>query len=76
MRKQAMVGTIVGVFDRTLDGLCAQLIRRRALGYTVELLEATDGFPKGTILELSVAEFHITSTPLPQASGERVPAAR
>ena len=37
MAKQPIVGTITGVFDGALDGLPARLVRRRKLGYTVEL---------------------------------------
>jgi hypothetical protein len=37
MAKQPLVGTITGVFDGALDGLPARLVRRRKLGYTVEL---------------------------------------
>ena len=37
MAKQPLVGTIIGVFDGALDGLPARLVRRRKLGYTVEL---------------------------------------
>ena len=53
------MGTIAGVFDGTLDGIRAQLIRWTTLGYTVELLESKDVWKKGDILRLSGAEFHI-----------------
>ena len=56
---KSLIGTIVGVFDRTLDGVQAQLIRRTRLGYTVKLLESKDAFRKGDTIDLSVAEFRI-----------------
>lgn len=59
MRKRPIVGTIAGVFGGTLDGIRAQLLRRTALGYTVELLESKGVWKKGDILPLSGAEFHI-----------------
>ena len=37
MAKQPLVGTIIGGFDGALNGLRARLVRRRKLGYTVEL---------------------------------------
>ena len=57
MAKQAIIGTIIGGFNGALDGLPARLIRRRKLGYTVELLEARGRLPAGTIVHLSFAEF-------------------
>ena len=57
MAKPAIIGTIIGVFDGALDGLPARLVRRRKLGYTVELLEARGRFQAGTIVHLSFAEF-------------------
>jgi len=68
MAKQPLVGTITGVFDGALDGLPARLVRRRQLGYTVELLEARGRFQAGTIVHLSFAEFLI-----PQARPGDVP---
>jgi len=59
MAKQPLVGTIIGVFDGALDGLPARLVRRRKLGYTVELLEARGRFQAGTIVHLSFAEFRL-----------------
>jgi len=59
MAKQPIVGTITGVFDGALDGLPARLVRRRKLGYTVELLEARGRFQAGTLVHLSFAEFLI-----------------
>jgi len=59
MAKQPLVGTITGVFDGALDGLPARLVRRRKLGYTVELLEARGRFQAGTLVHLSFAEFLI-----------------
>ena len=59
MAKQPRVGTITGVFDGALDGLPARLVRRRKLGYTVELLEARGRFQAGTLVHLSFAEFLI-----------------
>ena len=57
MAKQAIIGTIIGVFNGALDGLPARLVRRRKLGYTVELLEARGRFQAGTLVHLSFAEF-------------------
>ena len=57
--KKLIVGTIIGVFDRALDGVQARLLRRTKLGYTVELLESKGEFHKGYIVDLSRAEFHI-----------------
>ena len=57
MAKPAIIGTIIGVFNGALDGLPARLVRRRKLGYTVELLEARGRFPAGSIVHLSFAEF-------------------
>ena len=57
MAKPAIIGTIIGVFDGALDGLPARLVRRRKLGYTVELLEARGRFQAGTLVHLSFAEF-------------------
>jgi hypothetical protein len=57
--KKPLTGTIVNVFDGALDGLRAQLIRRRQVGYTVKLLESKDAFRKGDTVHLSMAEFHI-----------------
>ena len=57
MAKQPIVGTIIGVFAGALDGLPARLVRRRKLGYTVELLETRGRFQAGTIVHLSFAEF-------------------
>ena len=57
MAKQPMVGTITGVFDEALDGIEARLIRRRRLGYTVELLASKGPWHKGDIVHLSPAEF-------------------
>ena len=59
MRKEPIIGIIVGVFDGALDGIQARLIRRTQLGYTVELLESRGEFRKGDRVHLSVAEFHI-----------------
>ena len=58
-QKKPILGTIVGVFDRALDGIRAQLIRRNKFGYTVELVESKGAFQKGDIVEVSLAEFHI-----------------
>ena len=55
MAKPAIIGTIIGVFDGALDGLPARLVRRRKLGYTVELLEARGRFQAGTLVHLSFA---------------------
>jgi hypothetical protein len=57
MAKQAIIGTILRVFDGALDGLPARLVRRRKFGYTVELLEARGRFQAGMIVHLSFAEF-------------------
>jgi hypothetical protein len=57
MAKTHIVGTITGVFDGTLDGLAARLLRRTRVGYTVELLESKPPFHKGDTLHLSPAEF-------------------
>jgi hypothetical protein len=57
--KQPVVGTIVGVFDSTLDSIQARLITRTRLGYLVELLETKDAFRRGDRVHVSVAEFHI-----------------
>jgi hypothetical protein len=59
MAKQAIIGTIIGVFNGALDGLPARLVRRRKFGYTVELLEARGRWQAGTIVHLSFAEFLI-----------------
>ena len=59
MRKQPLVGTIVGIFSRALDGVQARRIRTTKFGYTVELLESKGEFQKGSIVLLSVAEFTI-----------------
>jgi hypothetical protein len=59
MAKTHIVGTITGVFDGTLDGLAARLLRRTRVGYTVELLESKPPFHKGDTLHLSPAEFLI-----------------
>jgi hypothetical protein len=52
MAKQPTIGTITSVFDKALDGLVARLVRRRKLGYTVELLESKDRWHKGDIVHL------------------------
>ena len=57
MAKPAIIGTIIGVLNGALDGLPARLVRRRKLGYTVELLEARGRFQAGTLVHLSFAEF-------------------
>ncbi len=57
MAKKLMVGTITGVFNGALDGVPARLVRRRKLGYTVELVESRHRFHAGDILHLSFAEF-------------------
>ena len=57
MAKKLVVGTITGMFDDALDGVTARLVRRRRLGYTVELLESKHPFQKGDIVHLSPAEF-------------------
>lgn len=57
MAKRYIVGTITGVFDGTLDGLSARLVRMRKFGYTVELLESKHTWHKGDIVHLSPAEF-------------------
>jgi hypothetical protein len=57
MAKKHIVGTITGVFNGALDGMAARLVRRRWLGYTVELLESRNTFQKGDIVHLSPAEF-------------------
>lgn len=57
MRKKHIVGTITGMFDDTLDGIAARLVRRRKFGYTVELLESKAPFQKGDMMHLSPAEF-------------------
>jgi hypothetical protein len=59
VRKQPLVGTIVGVFSGALDGVQAQRIRTTKFGYTVELLESKDEFRKGDRVHLSIAEFKI-----------------
>jgi hypothetical protein len=59
MAKKRCVGTITGLFDSALDGITARLVRRRKLGYTVELLESKNTFHKGDIVHLSPAEFLI-----------------
>ena len=59
MRRKPIVGTIVGVFEGVLDGTRAQLIRRRKLDYTDELLESKGALKKGDILHLNVTEFKI-----------------
>jgi hypothetical protein len=59
MAKQHIVGTITGVFDEALDGMAARLVRRRRLGYTVELLDSKAPWHKGDIIHLSPAEFLI-----------------
>ena len=72
MAKKWCVGTIRGVFDGALDGITARLVRRRTLGYTVELLESKSLFHKGDIVHLSPAEFLIPSAHLgpPGADGQ------
>jgi len=55
--KTHIVGTITGVFDATLDGISARLLRRTRVGYMVELLESKHPFEKGDIVHLSPAEF-------------------
>ena len=60
MAKKWCVGTIRGVFDGALDGITARLVRRRTLGYTVELLESKSLFHKGDIVHLSPGEFLIS----------------
>ena len=60
MAKKWCVGTITGMFDGALDGITARLVRRRRLGYTVELLESKNTFHKGDIVHLSPAEFLIS----------------
>ena len=57
MAKTRIVGTLTGVFDGTLDGIAARLVRRTRVGYTVELLESRPPFHKGDTLHLSPAEF-------------------
>jgi hypothetical protein len=57
MAKTHIVGTITGVFDATLDGIAARLLRRTRVGYTVELLESKHPFKKGDTVHLSPAEF-------------------
>jgi hypothetical protein len=57
MAKKPIVGTITGVFDKGLDGMTARLVRRRRLGYTVELLASKDAWHTGDIIHLSPAEF-------------------
>ena len=59
MGRKPIVGTIVGIFSRALDGTRAQLIRRTKLGYTVELLESKGTFKRGDILLLSAGQFKI-----------------
>jgi hypothetical protein len=59
--KKPVVGTIVGVFDGTLDSIQARLITRTRLGYLVELLETKDAFRRGDRVHVSVAEFQITT---------------
>jgi hypothetical protein len=59
VRKQPLVGTIVGVFSGALDDVQARLIRTTKFGYTVELLESKGEFHKGSIVLLSVTEFTI-----------------
>lgn len=59
MAKKQCVGMITGLFDGALDGVTARLVRRRKLGYTVELLESKNTFHKGDIVHLSPAEFII-----------------
>jgi hypothetical protein len=59
MAKKHIVGTITGVYDEALDGIAARLVRRRRLGYTVELLESKPPFQQGDIVHLSPAEFLI-----------------
>jgi hypothetical protein len=61
MAKKHIVGTIAGVFDEALDGMAARLVRRRRLGYTVELLESKAPWHKGDIVHLSPAEFLISA---------------
>jgi hypothetical protein len=46
MAKQAIIGTIIGVFNGALDGLPARLVRRRKFGYTVELLDPSLTVPR------------------------------
>jgi hypothetical protein len=58
-----MVGTITDVFDRELAGTAARLVRRRRLGYTVELLASKPPFQHGDIVHLSPAEFLLPETP-------------
>jgi len=64
MAKKHIVGTITGVFDGALDGMEARLVRRRRLGYTVELLESKEPWHKGDIVHLSPAEFLIAGEPI------------
>lgn len=63
MAKKDIVGTIAAVFDGTLDGLAARLVRQRSVGYTVELLESRGPFHQGDLVHLSPAEFLIQSDP-------------
>jgi hypothetical protein len=57
--KKPVVGTIVGVFDGTLNGIQARLITRTRLGYIVELLESKNALRKGDQVHLRTAEFYI-----------------
>ena len=59
MATQAIIGTILGVFDGALDGVPARLVRRRKFGYTVELLETRGRFQAGLIVHVSFAEFRL-----------------
>ncbi len=59
MRKKTLVGTIVGIFSRALDGVQARRIRTTKFGYTVELLESKGEFQKGSLVLLSIAAFTI-----------------
>jgi hypothetical protein len=63
MAKKFIVGTITGMYDDTLDGIAARLVRRRRLGYTVELLESKAPFQKGDLMHLSPAEFSLQQEP-------------
>jgi hypothetical protein len=61
MAKKPIVGTITGVFDETLNGISARLLRRTQVGYTVELLESRHPFQKGDTVHLSPAELLISN---------------
>jgi hypothetical protein len=73
MAKQPLVGTIIGVFNGALDGLPARLVRRRQLGYTVELLEARGRFQAGTLVHLSFAEFLLSQARSGDVPGSPTP---